>query len=327
MSIGVGVIGAGVMGSDHARIVRSQVSGARLVAVADADVARAPAAAAGARVHADGRDLIADPEVEAVIVASPDHTHFDYAMAAIAAGKPVLCEKPLAPTVAECARIVAAEKATGRRLVHTGFMRRYDPTYRALRETVRSGTLGPVRVLHNRHRNQRAPDWFTADMAVTNSFVHEIDISRWLLGVEFTAVTVVGCRDATGGTDPMLITLETEGGALVSTEVFMNAGYGYHVDAEVVCARGAARMAEPALTAVRVDGRDSTAYPENWIPRFADAYRLQDQAWIDALHRGTLDDDAATSADGTMATYIAERAVEALRDGRRVPLETNPSPH
>jgi myo-inositol 2-dehydrogenase / D-chiro-inositol 1-dehydrogenase len=85
MSIGVGVIGAGVMGSDHARLIRSHVSGAHLVAVADADPARAREAAAGARVDTDPLELIDSPDIQAVIIASPDHTHGDFVLAAIRA--------------------------------------------------------------------------------------------------------------------------------------------------------------------------------------------------------------------------------------------------
>jgi myo-inositol 2-dehydrogenase/D-chiro-inositol 1-dehydrogenase len=327
MSIGIGVIGAGVMGSDHARIVRTELSGARLVAVADADTQRAAVAAGGAAVFADGAELIALPEVEAVIVASPDRTHAGYVLAAIAAGKPVLCEKPLAPDVASCRAIIAAERAAGRALVHNGFMRRYDPTYREMKRALASGRLGGPRILHNRHRNVSAAYDSTAEMAICNSFVHEIDASRWLLGTEFTAVSVLGWRDPrTGrGGDPLIVTLEAADGTLVSTEVFLNATYGYHVDAELVCAEGTIRMGAPALTATRLSFADGTSFPENWIPRFAEAYRIQDQAFVDAVARGTIDAEASTSRDGFMATYVAEKAVEAWRTGARVVLETDPS--
>ncbi len=120
MSVRVGIVGVGVMGSDHARILASQVPGAKVQAVYDADPTRAKAIAdetgAGA-VTADPAALIQDSTVDAVLVASPDHTHKQLVLACIAARKPVLCEKPLAPTVAECLEVVAAESKLGRRLV------------------------------------------------------------------------------------------------------------------------------------------------------------------------------------------------------------------
>ena len=323
MSVGIGVIGAGVMGSDHARLIRSHVSGAQLVAVADADPARAREAAGDARVDTDPLKLIDSSDIQAVIIASPDHTHGDFVLAAIHAGKHVLCEKPLAATSEDCLRIIDAEREAGRKLVHTGYMRRYDPTYRELKATLRAGALGKIRILHNQHRNRAAPDWFTADMAVTNSFVHEIDISRWLLGTEFKAVTVVAFTSdrPEAAADPLLITLEAENGAIVSTEVFLNAGYGYHVHAEAVCERGGVRMGQPALTSVLYEGSDRAAFPANWIPRFADAYRLQDQAWVNAVRGGSLDANASSSWDGYMASYIAEKTLEALKTGRRIELQ------
>jgi|SRR3954469_1358495 myo-inositol 2-dehydrogenase/D-chiro-inositol 1-dehydrogenase len=145
MSIGIGVIGVGVMGTEHASIIRSHVSGAHLVAVADADPRRATEAAAGARAFADPLELIGSPEVQAVIVASPDYTHSEFVLAAIRIGKHVLCETPLAADLEECLRIIDAERQTGRHLVHTGFMRRYDPTYRELKDTLHSKALGKVR--------------------------------------------------------------------------------------------------------------------------------------------------------------------------------------
>ena len=100
-TVGVGMIGAGAIGRIHARNLAKRTHGARLAAVMDVDAERAEtvAAASGAgRVYADADALIADPEVDAVLIASPDATHAELALACIDAGKPVLCEKPLATT-------------------------------------------------------------------------------------------------------------------------------------------------------------------------------------------------------------------------------------
>ncbi|MSU88821.1 gfo/Idh/MocA family oxidoreductase [Rhodobacteraceae bacterium 2CG4] len=328
MSLGVGVIGAGIMGADHARIIREETADAHLVGVADADLARAERAAAGARAVTDGMALIGAGDVDAVIVASPDPTHAPLTLAAIAAGKPVLCEKPLAVTPEDCLRIAEAEAKAGRKLVHTGFMRRFDPAYGELKAAIDGGGLGPVRLLHCLHRNQYVPGWFQPQMAITNSFVHEIDVCRWLLGAEFVAATVIpstsDAYDPLG--DPLLIVLETDAGALVSTEVSMNAEYGYHVHAEAVCARGTVAMAEPARTLTRTDGARRSGYPVNWIPRFADAYRIQARAWVAAIGQGSVDAQAADVWDGAVATILAEQIVEALRTRRRVALELPPRP-
>src|SRR5690625_39770 len=109
--IQIGIIGAGVMGTDHAQLLASQVRGAVVAGIADADPVRSEqlASAIGAQVFSDGEKLIAAPEVDAVIIASADHTHHRYTMAALAAHKPVLTEKPLAPSIEECREIVLAD--------------------------------------------------------------------------------------------------------------------------------------------------------------------------------------------------------------------------
>jgi len=315
-SIGIGVIGAGVMGAEHARIIAREVSGAHLAAVADADPARAEAAAHGGRAMADPEALIADPSVEAVLIASPDATHQRLVLAAIAAGKPVLCEKPLAASTQECLEIVAAEARAGRPLVQTGFMRRFDPAYREMKAAIDGGALGGVRILHCQHRNLAAPAWFTGAMAVTNSLVHEIDVCRWLLSTEYSAVTVIPSPEG----DPALFVFETEAGSLVSVEVFMNAAYGYHVHAEAVCAKGTVGMAHPAPIRTRREGAEEGAFPENWIPRFRDAYRIQDQAWVDGIRAGTPPADGSTAWDGLVATCLADQIVAAMETRRRTPL-------
>jgi len=326
-SIGIGVIGAGVMGAEHARIIAGEVSGAHLVAVADADLSRAETAASGVKAMTDVEALIADPDVEAVLIASPDETHHRLVLAAIAAGKPVLCEKPLATSTAECLEIVEAEIRAGRPLVQTGFMRRFDPAYRDMKTAIDGKGLGGVRILHCQHRNAAAPSWFTGAMAITNSLVHELDICRWLLSTEYTAVTVIPYAAGNGASgDPALFVFETDAGFLVSVEIFMNAAYGYHVHAEAVCETGTVSMAHPALIRARRDGAETAAFPQNWIPRFRDAYRIQNQAWVDGIRDGMLPKDASTAWDGLVATCLADQIVGAMAKRDRLVFELPPRP-
>ena len=108
-------------------------------------------------------------------------------LAAIAAGKPVFCEKPLATTQEACLRIIEAEVAFGRRLVQVGYMRRYDAAYRALKAVVDSGEIGAPLLMHCAHRNPSVPAHYTREMAITDTAVHEIDMVRWMFGEEIVA--------------------------------------------------------------------------------------------------------------------------------------------
>lgn len=314
MSLAVGVIGTGVMGAEHARLLREQTAGAHLAAVCDADVGRATASAQGATVFTDAHALIASTKVDAVVIASPDATHAGYALACLAAGKPALCEKPIAATAAEGLAIVQAEARLGRRLVTVGFMRRFDPAYAEMQAARAAGRIGDAVLLHNVHRNLAAPDWFTGAMAVTNSFVHEIDISRWLLGSEMVSAQVTS---APGG-DPMMVTMQSDRGEIVSTEVHMNAGYGYHVHAQLVGRAGSVEMAAPTRVLTNLSNAQCFGFPSNWVPRFTEAYRLQMQAWVDAAKAGRT--VGASAWDGYVTTAIAEQIVDGMATGGRIAL-------
>jgi myo-inositol 2-dehydrogenase/D-chiro-inositol 1-dehydrogenase len=323
-TVRVGVIGTGVMGTDHALMLGRVVAGASLSAVFDVDGERAAAVAGsvpGTRVLADPIGLIGDDAVDAVLVASSDATHEDFVLAAIAAGKPVLCEKPLAPTVAGCRRIVEAEAATDRRLVSVGFMRRYDPGYAEIKRLLDDGELGRALMLHCVHRNPSSRPGQPRGASIGGSAVHEIDIARWLLGDEIATVSVHTPRPARSGEtmgDPLLIVLETGSGVLVDVEVFVNARYGYDVRCELVGEEGTAALDAPAATLVRRGLVEGRGLPADWRPRFAEAYRRELQDWIDGLRGmggtgGSV--TAATAWDGYVATAVAEAGVVALHSG------------
>jgi predicted dehydrogenase len=190
MTLRIGVVGTGVMGQEHVRRL-ANVPDAEVVAISDvnAEQAKRVAETVGARALSDGHDLIGSDEVDAVLIASPGFTHEEFTLACVAADKPVLCEKPLAPTVHACLRVLEAEAARARRLVQVGFMRRYDG-FRAMKQTLASGQIGRALLLHCRHRNVVAPPGFTSDMMITDSVVHDIDVTRWMLGQEIVAATV-----------------------------------------------------------------------------------------------------------------------------------------
>ncbi|MFI6641874.1 Gfo/Idh/MocA family protein [Streptomyces sp. NPDC050504] len=330
MSLGIAVIGTGKMGADHVRRIHRTTSGAHVAAVADPDEARAKEAAAGidCAVHTDPAAALSAPGVDAVLVASPGPAHEATLLAAFDRGLPVLCEKPLTPDAAGAARIVAAEQRLGRRLVQVGFMRRYDSEYVRLKALLDGGSLGRPLMLHCRHRNASSPSFFTTEMLVNDSVVHEVDATRWLLGQEITAVTVLRPAPSSYAppalADPQLVLFETDGGAVVDVEIFVNCGFGYQVRCEAVCERGSAEIGtgqEHALTvqsAVDGRGRRGGEIPPDYVVRFADAYDRQVQAWVDATHEGRVEGPGAW--DGYAAAAVSEAGVRAQRTGERVPV-------
>lgn len=319
MTVRVAVIGAGVMGADHARILAGEVPGARVVVVVDAaiDRARAVAEVCGADAGTDPLAAIGRGDVDAVLVASPDDTHAALTLAAIAARKPALCEKPLAPSSGDCWRVVEAEVAAGRRLVQVGFMRRFDPGYADMKRTLEAGAVGAPRTLHNVHRNVSAAPGANGRPALINSAPHEYDIARFLLGTELASVSV----HQAGAGRPLLVVIETTGRELVTIDVNVEAAYGYDVRGELGGETGTVELNHAPATRLNAGLRAGTAHAADWRPRFADAYRLQNQAWVRSIETGVPSEVAASAWDGLCATLTAEAAVRALDAGGRVEIE------
>lgn len=128
--------------------------------------------------------------MDAVFICSIGPAHKAQILSAFHAGKPVFCEKPLTPTADESREIIAAEVATGQRLLQLGFMRRFDPGYQALKHTISSGQLGDIMLIHCAHRNPSVPENYTLEMAINDSATHEIDIIRYLLNENIVSVRV-----------------------------------------------------------------------------------------------------------------------------------------
>jgi myo-inositol 2-dehydrogenase/D-chiro-inositol 1-dehydrogenase len=326
----VGVIGTGMIGQDHIRRMTHVLAGVRVTAVTDVDtsVAASVGSSIGAAVHATGEELIADPEVDAVVVCSWGPTHEQYVLASIAAGKPVFCEKPLATTQEACLRIVEAEIAYGSRLVQVGYMRRYDAAYRALKRVVDSGELGAPLMMHCAHRNASVPPHYTKDMAITDTAVHEIDMVRWMFGEEIAATRVlVPRRSANGGElqDPLFVVFEMAGGALVDVEISVNIRYGYDIRGEVVGENGTAALGELSPVTVRAAGRFATPVPVDWRERFLAAYDVEFQEWIASITGGGA--PVGPSAwDGYAAAVVSDAAVAALDSGERVEVSLTEKP-
>ncbi|MET8952477.1 Gfo/Idh/MocA family protein [Streptomyces sp. NPDC004393] len=325
-TLGVAVIGTGRMGADHVRRLSEVTSGARVSAVVDVDAERAKSVAAGVEgctAYTDPAAALAADDVDAVLIASPGPAHEAALLTAFERDLPVLCEKPLTPDAASALRILEAERKLGHRRVQVGFMRRYDTEYLKLKALLDSGRLGRPLMLHNRHRNAASPPGFTDAMLVCDSVVHEMDVTRWLLGQEITAVTALRpapSRKAPEGlADPQFLVFETDGGALVDVEIFVNCGFGYQVQAEAVCERGTARIGEEHAMVLNESGRWGGSIAQDFVERFAQAYDHEVQTWVDATRRGEVTGPSAW--DGYAAAAVCEAGVRAQREGGRAEVE------
>ena len=322
----IGIIGVGAMGADHAERVARRTSGARLVAVSDPDVARATALATaldGVRVIDDPLELVADAEVDAVIIASPGFAHAEQLMACLEHGKPVLCEKPLTMDTESALRVVEAEHKTGRQLIQVGFMRRFDPEYAALKQLLDSGDLGRTLLLHNVHRNKTVAATFRSEMIVRDSLVHEVDVARWLFGEEIARITVHAPKPtglvADGVLDPQFAVFEMASGAIADVEVFVNFQVGYEVRCEAVAEKGSATIGLGVDVLTKRAGHWGGAVPDDFRVRFGLAYDIEVQRWVNAAAKGEI--DGPTAWDGYAAAAVCTAGIQSLQEGRPVAVE------
>lgn len=319
--IAVGVIGTGGMGARHAFNLHAHVVGARVEAVHDIDAKRAQEAAeaaGGARVCADPHELIRDAAVDAVVIVSPDATHADLTSACLEAGKPVLCEKPLATTAARALQVVEQEVAVGRRLVSVGFMRRFDPPHVAVKQAIEADAIGQALLFKGASRAAMMPGDLPIATIMTNTAIHDLDSMRWIMGREPVEIHARALRThahfPAEARDLFLLTMVLEGNGLATIEVAMATEYGYDIEATVVGQKGVLETTQPDVALLRKEGRRGFGYPKDWLVRFQPAYVAELEAWIGALHKGK-PFPGASAWDGYMATLVAETCTEALRTG------------
>ncbi len=327
-SIAIGIIGTGGMGTRHAGNIHRLVDGALVTAVYDVDQKNASNAAEicdGAQIFDDPLNLIDSSMVDAVLIASPDETHSAMTLACLKAGKPVLCEKPLATNVEDALAVVQTEMQAGKRLVSVGFMRRFDPQHAAVREAVLSGELGQPLLWKGVHRNASSAYGTSGATVLTNSAGHDMDSARFLLGEEVLEVFVRGMKtrpDLHEDTrDLLILNMRMSNDKMAVGEVFVNADYGYEVSAEVVCQYGTALTEQPDKVLLRHKAHRGFYVSADWLSPFTEAYIAEDRAWIESLQTGEVF-KGASAWDGYMAMAVTTACIESLHSGKIVPVNT-----
>lgn len=318
----VAVLGVGIMGADHVARLTRRISGARVVVVNDFVAEKAEQIAAGidgCRAIADPLDAIADPDVDAVVLATPGPTHEKQLLACLEHGKPVLCEKPLTTDAATSLEIVKREAELGKRLIQVGFMRRFDHEYAQLKALLESGDLGRALVMHCAHRNPAVPNGFDSAMVVRDSLVHEVDVTRFLFDEEIVSIQIIapsanpGAPEGLG--DPQIAILRTASGRHVDVELFVTTGVAYEVRTEVVAEKGSAMIGlDVNLVRSRSDGSRGGQITPGFRERFGQAYDTEFQRWVDAVRAGT-NVDGPSAWDGYAAAAVCEAGVQSLNSG------------
>jgi myo-inositol 2-dehydrogenase/D-chiro-inositol 1-dehydrogenase len=326
-TISVGVIGTGGMGTRHAANLHRFIGGAQVAGVYDLDKGHATQAAAKcgeAIVFDDPMKLIRDERIDAVLIASPDGTHAEMTLACLKAGKPVLCEKPLATSVEDAVKVLDAEVALGRKLISVGFMRRFDPHHTAVKAVATSGEIGRPLLWKGVHRNASVAFGITGATILTNSAGHDFDSARWLLGEEVQEVYVRGLLSNpelhADTRDLLLVEMFMSNNCMATAEVYVNAGYGYEVSAELVCQRGTVTTEHADKALVRAKANRGYFVASDWLNPFQDAYVAELINWVDSL-QGKDSFHGATAWDGYVTMMVTAACIQSLNTAAVVPVK------
>ena len=324
------LFGAGRIGRIHAANIQSHTA-ARLKYVVDVDAeAAARIAATTGAAPAEAKAVLTDAAVDALVIASPTDTHADLIEAGAAAGKAILCEKPVdldARRAREC--VQTAERAGI--LLAIGFNRRFDPSFRRLRQGIDDGEIGEVETVLIVSRDPAPPPVsyvVRSGGLFRDMSIHDLDMARWLLGEEPIEVTAHGsclvepAIGKAGDIDTAAVTLRTRGGRIAQIANSRRAAYGYDQRIEVCGARGMLAAGNHRATSVEhasAQGyRCDPALPF-FLERYADAYRLELDAFLRRLHGEAA--DIASGADGVRALEIADACERSMRTRATVLLE------
>lgn len=328
---GIALLGAGRMGQVHAAAIGA--AGARLVAVFDPATRAAEALAAhtDAVVAPTAQAAMTHPGVDAVVIATSSDTHAALVIEAVSTGKPVLCEKPLAPSLPEARRCISAIGEEAARKVFLGFNRRFDRGHAGLREAVHGGQIGRLEQLTITSRDPYPPplDYIPRSGGLfRDMMIHDFDMARAVLGQEFVSVTAHGSSvvDAEigrlGDIDTASVTMLTADGAIVTVLNSRRCAFGFDQRIEAFGAKGMVVSDNPRQSGLRRFTAEHPGSPapilEFFMERYGDSYAAEIGLFLECARQGEA--MPVNAMDGLMAAYLAEAATLSLKRGRTVHL-------
>ena len=331
--IGVALLGAGRMARVHAKAIGA--AGGRLVTVYDVvePAAKSLAADTGASVARSVEEALHHPEVDAVLVVTSSDTHVDCILQGVQAGKAVMCEKPLAPSLADAQRSINTLGAQAGK-VFLAFNRRFDPGHAALKSAVEAGEIGNLEQLTITSRDPAPPplDYVPKSGGLfRDMMIHDFDMARWMLGEE--PVSIYSCGSCLiepqignlGDIDTACVVLVTSTGKQAVILNSRRAAYGYDQRIEAFGSTGMVISDNPRATDVRRYSGTSFGAPDRlftfYMDRYRESYRREIEAFLREVASGT--PPPVNAIDGLRTAYLAEAAGASLRLGQVVELQTN----
>lgn len=315
------------MGALRARLVASRVETARMVAVADPEetLAAPLSEELGARVYSDADVLLADPDVEAIIIATPPRTHCDLIKAAVAAGKHVFCEKPIGWDLAEIDETLTEVERSQIKL-QIGFNRRFDASFGKAQKMVAAGEIGTPASVHlvgwdpiaERPRGRADGDIFL------DTTIHDLDMARFVLNSEPASVHAQGgvmAEEPLDDPDTVVTTVRFESGATAVIDNSRLSAHGYDQRLEVFGTGGVLSVAneQPHRLTFANDSGVVDAGPQPFFTeRYLASYAEELRSFVECV-AGDLE-PAVTGRDGRVAMAMAWACVRSYQESRPVEL-------
>jgi len=330
-SVGFLVVGLGRIGRLHAELLRYKVDNARLVAVCDViePLAKEVASKLGVKYYTNLDKALQDPEIEAVVIATPTHLHKEMCIKALESGKHVFVEKPLAPNSQDAKDIVKTVEKTKYKFM-VGYMRRFDKYYKRAKNIISQGDLGRVIAFISIARDPQPPPGWASDPKLSGGIFldqlsHDFDIARWIVG-EIKEVYVIGGNyiseeiRAKGDLDVVSIAIKFENGSQGLIHGARRNAFGYDLRTEIYCEKGTIYIGNPidnmyALGTERGISFDGIPWFEK---RFYEAYIEELRDFVKSILEDR--EPSVTVYDGLRAVEIAEACWKSVKSGKPVEL-------
>jgi scyllo-inositol 2-dehydrogenase (NAD+) len=338
--VGIAVLGVGEMGKRHAENLRRLVPEAKLIAVADVAGERAKQVAEELEIdhwYGNLEEMVENKDIQAVLISTPDKFHAQAVRVAAAAGRDILCEKPLALNLHD-ARSALREVAKARVRLQIGFMRRYDPAYVAAMRRVEAGEIGTPVLFKSVGRDKDEPPVAAYQSNVNgmlfyNNTIHDFDLARWLMRdevVEVHAYTTTAIRPEVakyGDVVASTVNLKYAHGAIGNVDSYVQARYAYDVRTEIVGSKGSifvGSLRKTPATFLTTHGSNEIL-ADHFLSRFADAYLAEVRDFVQMI----LQDGAprVNGEDGLKALEIAVAAENSHLQGRPCKLSQEKAAH
>lgn len=331
--LNIGIIGAGRIGKVHLQSVTRYVTDAKVIALADpfmnAETEEWARSLGLGKLTRDYKEILSDPEVDAVFICSSTDTHSAISLEAIAAGKHIFCEKPVDHDLGKIKAVMQALEGSNVKY-QVGFNRRFDHNFAAAREAVANGRIGELAVLKITSRDPGAPpvDYIKVSGGIfLDMTIHDFDMVRFISGEEVAevyaagGVTVDPAIGEAGDIDTAVVTLRLESGALAVIDNCRRASYGYDQRLEAFGSKGQVAISnDTASSAVVSDASGVTAEKPLYffLERYMQAYAAEVEAFVAAVRDDT---PVPVGIDaGLQSVLIGVAAKKSLELGRPVKL-------